>query len=631
VPGLIRPLFRSKQKVPNEKNFRGIVEIAKVSYSLLTPKEKAMYALTILLRLAMNGIDLVAVAATGLLGAITAAGLSGGSSFFVLGFEVPQPTSQNVLVLFAVIAALNVLRGGLNILLSRFTTQVLGTIEIKNSIKVARYLFSGSLARMKENSRSRISFIVNTSVNAAFSRVLGAATSIGLEGSLLLAIVGVFFFVDPIATVGVLVYFGIVVVVLQLTTEKRYVRSGREIQESAIDTGTAILEMVDAFREIAVLSRQDFFLTRFGEAKKLSVRTGLFLQILKELPRWIVESGLVIGIFFFVVWQLGRGSLAEGLVAIGIFMAGSFRIMGALLPIQNKWNDLLVAQFWVRKAQTILLQVKDSPELLDSNPFSKVAAELEIPAAPPDGTGLSVSVEGVTFTHVGLNSPTIKSVSLAIPGGSYAAIVGPSGAGKTTLVDLILGLYDPDSGLIQIDGMDPRLLREQTPGLISYVPQRPGLVSGALAENIALGVAKDLIDAERVREALRDAELLEYVESLPEGIWTDIGEHADSLSGGQAQRLGLARALYTKPRLIILDEATSALDAATEASISSSIQALGGDATVIVIAHRLSTIQHADVVHVMEDGRVIASGTFKQVRQAVPMIEEYVQLMSFDD
>jgi len=249
----------------------------------------------------------------------------------------------------------------------------------------------------------------------------------------------------------------------------------------------------------------------------------------------------------------------------------------------------------------------------------------------PVGAGLAVMMEGVTYTHVGQKDSTIKSVSIEIPGGSYAAVVGPSGAGKTTLVDLILGLYDPDSGLIQLDGVDPRLVREQTPGLISYVPQRPGLVSGAVAENIALGVAKDQIDAERVREALRDAELLQYVESLPEGIWTNIGEHADSLSGGQAQRLGLARALYTKPRLIILDEATSALDAATEASVTSSIHDLGGDSTVIVIAHRLSTIQHADVVHVMEDGRVVASGTFKQVRQAVPMIEEYVQLMSFDD
>ena len=627
----MRPFLGKGKRGKKKTNLKGIIEIAKVSLFLLSPRERFLYLLTVLLRLAMNGIDLIAVAATGLLGAITAAGLSGGSGFFVFGFQIPEPSAANVILLVGVIAGLNVLRGGLGILLARFTTTVLATIELKNSIKVARYLFSGSLGRLKENSRSRISFLINTSVNAAFSRVLGAITAMGIEGSLLISIVTVFFFVDPFATIGVLAYFGLVIYFLQMTTQERYIRSGREIQESTVDSGTAVLEMVDAFREIAVLSKQDHFLGKFGEAKKLSVRTGLDLQILKELPRWIVESGLIIGIFLFVLWQLNRGSLSEGLIAVGIFMAGSFRIMGAILPLQNKWNDLLVSQRWVIKAQEILLQVKDDPELLDTNPFSKAAVSIEIPPIRPDGAGLGVSMEEVTFTHLGQDAPTIKAVSLDIPGGSYAAVVGPSGAGKTTLVDLILGLYDPESGRIHLDGVDPRLLREQTPGLISYVPQRPGLVSGALAENIALGVAKELIDDERVKKALRDAELLEFVESLPEGIWTDIGEHADSLSGGQAQRLGLARALYTKPRLIILDEATSALDAATEASISSSIRALGGDSTVIVIAHRLSTIQHADVVHVMEDGRVVSSGTFKEVRKAVPMIEEYVQLMSFDD
>ena len=624
-------LFPKRTPIQKEKSLKGVIEIAKVSVSLLTPRERFLYSLTVVLRIAMNGLDLISVAATGLLGAIVAAGISGGSSFLILGFEVPSPTASNVILLIGVIAAMNVVRGGLGILLARFTTTVLATIEIKNSIKVARYLFSGSLGRLKENSRSRIAFIINTSVNAAFSRVLGAITSIGIEGSLLISIVAVFFVVDPFATVGVLLYFGLVILVLQLTTEKRYIRAGRDIQESTITSETAVLEMVDAFREIAVLSKQDHFLNRFGEGKKLSVRTGLTLQLLKELPRWIVESGLIIGIFLFVLWQLSRGTLSEGLIAVGIFMAGSFRIMGAILPLQHKWNDLLVSQMWVKRAQEILLQVKDDPELLDTNPFSKATAATEMAPVRPVGAGLAVMMEGVTYTHVGQKDSTIKSVSIEIPGGSYAAVVGPSGAGKTTLVDLILGLYDPDSGLIQLDGVDPRLVREQTPGLISYVPQRPGLVSGAVAENIALGVAKDQIDAERVREALRDAELLQYVESLPEGIWTNIGEHADSLSGGQAQRLGLARALYTKPRLIILDEATSALDAATEASVTSSIHDLGGDSTVIVIAHRLSTIQHADVVHVMEDGRVVASGTFKQVRQAVPMIGEYVQLMSFDD
>ena len=166
---------------------------------------------------------------------------------------------------------------------------------------------------------------------------------------------------------------------------------------------------------------------------------------------------------------------------------------------------------------------------------------------------------------------------------------------------------------------------------MSYVPQKPGIVTGSIADNVALGLAEHERDEEQIWAALEGAQLADHVRTLELQIHSDLGSHSDALSGGQIQRLGLARALYTKPNLIILDEATSALDAATEASISGAIQQLGSDTTVIVIAHRLSTIQHADIVHVMDQGRVVDSGTFKEVRGRVPMIEEYVKLMSFDD
>jgi ATP-binding cassette subfamily C protein len=389
--------------------------------------------------------------------------------------------------------------------------------------------------------------------------------------------------------------------------------------------------MVDGFREIAVLSKQDFFLTRFIEAKKLSARTGVTLQILKSLPRYIAETGLIVGALGFTVWQLSQGTLAEGLFALGVFLAGSFRMMGAILPLQAIWNELRIMQISVEMAQEILVRLRGTPELLDADIFSDTG-RLPVPTNAHQGQGgLPVELKNVVFHHVGASSPALRKVSLNIASGGYVAIVGPSGAGKTTLVDLLLGLYDPDKGSVRVGGEDPRVLRENSPGLLSYVPQRPGLVSGSLANNVALGVPDDEIDEDAVRESLRKAQLLDFVETLPEGIHSSLGPHSDSLSGGQIQRLGFARALYTNPRLIILDEATSALDAATEASVASSIKNVGGETTVIVIAHRLSTIQDADQVHVMDAGKIIASGTFSEIRKAVPMVEEYVQLMSFRD
>jgi ABC-type multidrug transport system fused ATPase/permease subunit len=297
----------------------------------------------------------------------------------------------------------------------------------------------------------------------------------------------------------------------------------------------------------------------------------------------------------------------------------------------NDGSAASFANYMEQPSQEILVKLRDTPELLDPT----IYAETKLTSGPRtrgvSDHALGVSFDNVVFTHLDKNEPTIKGVTFSISSGGYEALIGPSGAGKTTLVDLLLGLYKPDSGSILVDGRDPRVLREESPGLISYVPQRPGLVSGSIANNVALGQTDDEIDEEGVREALRKAQLLEFVDTLPQGIHSSLGVHSDSLSGGQIQRLGFARALYTNPRLVVLDEATSALDAATEASVASSIKNVGDETTVVVIAHRLSTIQDADQVHVVDDGRIVASGTFPEVRRKVPMVEEYVQLMSFSD
>jgi len=607
-----------------------MLRVAGTSWSLLNKNEKAFFLLRVFFRMALNGLDIVAVGLMGLLGAITASGLSG-QTIEILGFSIPAPDATNVITLVASVAALFILKGGLAIVFARWTAIFLARIEIKNSAKVTRYLFSGSLTRLKKYSRAEISFLVETSVNATFSGVLGSMTTLLIESTLFVSIFVMFLLVDWIAALAIAAYFTLLIFVLQLTTARRYVQSGRNLRRGSIETGGSILEMVDAFREIAVLSKQNYFLTRYIEGRKLSARTGVTVQILKSLPRYIAESGLILGALGFVVWQLSSGTLGEGLLALGIFLGGSFRMMGSILPLQSLWNDLRITQAWVRMAQEILVTLRDDPEILDSSIYGETKVLGHVALSEEVGGPIDVVLDSVYFTHLDKRSPTINDVSLTVPAGSYVALVGPSGAGKTTLIDLFLGLYDPDKGSVRVGGLDPRELREQRPGLISYVPQRPGLVSGSIANNVALGVPDNEIDEARVREALRKAQLGDFVESLPEGIHSSLGAHSDSLSGGQIQRLGFARALYTRPRLIILDEATSALDAATEASVAESIKNAGGETTVVVIAHRLSTIQDADQVHVLVDGQIVSSGTFTQVRKKVPMVEEYVKLMSFAD
>jgi ATP-binding cassette subfamily C protein len=296
--------------------------------------------------------------------------------------------------------------------------------------------------------------------------------------------------------------------------------------------------------------------------------------------------------------------------------------MASLLPLQTAVASLKINAEQSQLAYTLLARVRD---------FVPLPAPSGSDGTIDHETGLEVVLKSAKYRYDGDSHDTIKGVSLTIPAGSYAAVIGPSGAGKTTLVDLILGLVTPGAGSVRIGGVEPNVLRTLAPGIVSYVPQKPGLVSGSIAENIALGVHPDHIDYELVKAAVESAYLTEFIATLPDGLATSVGKQVDALSGGQIQRIGLARALYAQPRLLILDEATSGLDAGSEAFIGKSLAKLHGSVTVIVIAHRLSTVQHADAVHVVENGRVTASGDFKTVQATVPMVAEYVKLMSFSE
>jgi ABC-type multidrug transport system fused ATPase/permease subunit len=207
------------------------------------------------------------------------------------------------------------------------------------------------------------------------------------------------------------------------------------------------------------------------------------------------------------------------------------------------------------------------------------------------------------------------------------AVVGPSGAGKTSLIDVLLGVIAPTKGSIQLSGLMPEDAVQRWPGAIAYVPQDISIVRGTIATNVALGFDLSEIDENRIWEALEIAQLKSFVEGLPEGINSTVGERGSKLSGGQRQRLGIARALLSSPKLLVLDEATSALDGKSEIDVSDAISKLKNSMTLVVIAHRLSTVRNADLVIYMDSGKIVASGTFDEVRKAVPDFDMQAKLM----
>jgi ATP-binding cassette subfamily C protein len=252
------------------------------------------------------------------------------------------------------------------------------------------------------------------------------------------------------------------------------------------------------------------------------------------------------------------------------------------------------------------------------------------PSGAKSPEGLGVKLDDVNFGYVGAQ-PTLKNLSFTVHPGEQVAIIGPSGSGKSTAADLILGLLTPMSGTATIDNTEPSQFVKTHPGLVAYVPQEPAMVGGTILENIALGCDVNSLDMDRVHRAVNAAHLDLVIDELPDGLNTDIGKRKDQLSGGQLQRIGLARALYSEPRLLILDEATSALDASSEDAIKNTLDDLRGSVTVILIAHRLHTVQHADRVFLLEGGELLDTGTFKEVLARNQTVKSMAELMKLGE
>jgi len=262
----------------------------------------------------------------------------------------------------------------------------------------------------------------------------------------------------------------------------------------------------------------------------------------------------------------------------------------------------------------------------DTNLLEPLVSKNFEPSFVYDGFEANISLTNVNFKYPGSNSNIFNDLNLSITAGKFVAIAGHSGSGKSSLVDLLLGLHEPNSGSALISGLGTPEVIKKWPGVIGYVPQVIGLVDGSIKENLSLGFEVNTFTDNQYWDALNQAQLKTFVEELPGQLNFEVGEGGSRLSGGQRQRLGIARALLTKPKLLILDEATSALDSQTELEISQSIHKLRGEVTTIMIAHRLSTIKLADMVVYLEDGGIRATGTFEEVRTKVPDFESQAEL-----
>jgi ATP-binding cassette subfamily C protein len=593
----------------------------KKTISYLSKRQKLVFCILTFLRSLLSVLDIVGVLLVGVVAAIATNQQINSPLIDWIEDSFP-PEIPLVLGLGIVLFAVFLFKGIFAVIMQWKLNKFLSITEYAIAVRVLRILATKDYLKLKKNSPSEIQVAATSATTSGFSEVLIATTTIASESVLLLLMTATFFAVDPLVTVFVLLYFFVFIGLIQVTISSTLRASGKMLNKEYSATIMNISGLITGFREIYVLGKTSFFIQKFEESRSKMAKGLATQRLMLSLPRYVIETALILGVFLFIGILAFQGTLEESAPIIGIFLVGGVRLMSSLVPMQGALVYLKSLGELGKPAWFALdeeLEFEENNDLGLSNNLT-IESNFSVP---------SISVHNVSFSHEKSVEKTISDVTLEIAAGEHVGIVGPSGSGKSTLVDIICGILLPESGEILIDQLAPREYLRKTRG-IGYVTQKPGLVPGTLQENIALGVEKQDVNEELLRRVIKLSKIDLLIKRLPFGVESDLGKHVDALSGGELQRIGLARALYFRPKILVLDEATSALDAETEAAITENLNTLGENTTLIVIAHRLSTVQNLDKVFLMERGHLKDSGPFSELRNRNPLIEKYVQLMSFD-
>lgn len=591
---------------------------------MLSPKDQRKVLAVLVLQVCIGVLDLLGVIAIGLLGALSVTGLQsqapGNQVSSVLNFLQLSSTSlQNQALILGIGAvALLVGRTVISIFFTRRILFFLSNRGARISANLVSRLLSQSLIKIQSRTSQETLFAVTRGVEYVTLQILAPAIVLVSDVALLFIMAIGLFTIDPLTAIGTFLVFFTVGYVLYRFLHVRAGILGARSSELNILSNEKIVEVFSSYRESVVRNRRDFYAREISAHRFALARTLAELNFLPYISKYVIETSVILGALLIGAAQFLLQDAAHAVATLAIFLAAGTRIAPAVLRVQQ--GSVLIRGSMGQAKPTLDLIEALGTSVSIENFDDKVDVVHE-------GFLADIRVEGVTVTYPSSITPAIKDVSFAIPAGKSVAFVGPSGAGKTTFIDTLLGVLIPEEGSVQISGLPPQFAVAKWPGAISYVPQDVVIVAGSIRENVALGYPLSEATDELVSSALKIAQLERFVASLPDGMDTQVGERGTKISGGQRQRLGIARAMFTRPHLLVLDEATSSLDAETEAGISEAIHALRGATTVIMIAHRLSTVRDADIVVYMDKGSVSAIGTFYEVRDAVPDFDRQAELM----
>ena len=601
-----------------------ILKICFKCINVLSKRNKRILFVGIFLQLAINLGDIAAIAMVGALGALGANYVAGislpswiNSGIRVLGLD--NYSIQSLIVYISILTA--------TLFISKSILTSVGTLKLfkfiarrqsEVSTGLATSLASANFKWMRKQNLQQITYSVTDGVNAITTGIIGNFILLVSDISLLFFIIIVLIVIDPATALFTFVFFGLVSIILNKAIKGMSLKYGEQLSTSTIKARIQVESLLKLYREISVASKQSYFVDEFRSTRQVNSNSNGLALWLQQFPKFIFEISLVIGAAALVAYQVWLNDASDVIGVLFVFLAAAGRLIPALMRIQN---SLLQINNYKYGANLALDLISDLNDL--NVKFKSIPRTVQINGAP------DIHINDVTFSYEDSGKPVFTNLSLTVNSGEVTAIVGPSGAGKTTLIDLILGIYKPNTGEIYLSSKSQRANPESVLNF-AYVPQMPSLINGSLQENITLGSKQSEVDTDLLKHAIASSGLDELIKNLPTGLDTKIDSIGNRLSGGELQRISIARALYLNSKLIVLDEGTSSLDGNTEKYVTDYLFSLKGKVTIIIVAHRLSSIKMADNIYYLEEGKIKGSGTFNELQESVPGFAEQVKNMSLE-